>query len=544
MSAMKISIRPVVSHEPIVRAMAHFILASSVLVVLFAGLFPFDFDFPRTGFWSTVRSKFDTSPEPPLVQDRIQNLLFFVPFGFGVGAALRPRSKRRAVAARLTVALMLGAALSLTIEVLQVFLGFRDPTWSDVVMNTLGAVVGAGVAVAFGQEILETVARPLARLRPYATLPVVTTLLVLYTAAQFAIPFRAGNRGLLDNWDVSFPLLVGNETVGERGWPGRVWQLDLASRAASAEEAAAIHAAGNARGVLADALLGSYELLGDGPYADVTGQLKPLTWTRPPEPADEFTAPATRPGAPPTSQPAHLTLDRWLRTPTAIAPATHKVRQTSQFTFVATVAPDETFLPGGPARIASISGGVTRRNFSAMHERRDLVLRLRTPLLGDDGSAPEALVDDVFESTDKRQIVVTYRDPLMVVYVDGAERGRLEITPEAEFIWRFYPRPRWKVRLGQYGFRSYALVYRLLVFIPFAALLAAATALSRTTPRAQFVIAGAAIAGVAVVLELIMGRMTASGFQPRNLIISLVIASVSFALMRVRRSRTPPLARA
>src|SRR5687768_16045214 len=102
-----------------------------------------------------------------------------------------------------------------------------------------------------------------------------------------------------------------------------------------------------------------------------------------------------------------------------------------------------------------------------MQDRADLSLSLRTPLLGDDGSAPEGLVDGVFDSTQPRHVVVTYAEPLMVVYVDGVECGLMEITPEAEFIWRLYPRGGWKVRLGAYGFRSYAVVYRLLVLVLF-----------------------------------------------------------------------------
>src|SRR5687768_13532232 len=138
MPPIKITIKPVVNHEPIVRALAHFVLATSVLFIFFAALFPFDFNFPRTGLLQEVRAKFDSSPEPAVLQDRVQNFLFFVPLGFGLAASIRPK-RGRAVAARLIVALVVGAALSLTVEVLQVFLGHRDPTWLDVLMNTLGS---------------------------------------------------------------------------------------------------------------------------------------------------------------------------------------------------------------------------------------------------------------------------------------------------------------------------------------------------------------------------------------------------------------------
>jgi glycopeptide antibiotics resistance protein len=528
---MKITLRPVVSYEPIVRALAHFVLAASILLIFFAALFPFDFHFPSTGFVHEVRRRFDSSPEPAVLQDRVQNVLFFVPLGIGLAASIRPK-RGRATAARLIGGLVLGAAVSLTVETLQCFLGYRDPTWTDVGMNTLGAVIGAAVVTfAVNRHVEESIALPFARLRPYATFRNVAVVLVVYTVAQLLIPLRAGNRGRLDNWDVNFPLIVGNEAGGERGWVGRVWQVDLASRAATADEARRIHQAGGARDVLRDSLVASYQTLGDGPFEDATGLNKPLAWSDPPRRDAEV-----QPTTVPTSQPAHVNLDRWLRTTGAIAPAIHRIRGTSQFTLAATLAPDETYQTG-PARIVSISGGIHRRNVSVMHDTRDLSLRVRTPLLGDDGSAPEGLIDNVFETTDPRHVIITYANPLLVVYVNGAERGRMEITPEAEFIWRLYPRTGWRVRLGTYGFRAYALVYRMLVFVPFAALLAAATALSGKPWKVQLAIIAGAIVVVAVVLELVMGSMTPSGLQVRNLIMSIAIASLALAAMRLRRSR-------
>jgi glycopeptide antibiotics resistance protein len=533
MPPLKITLRPAVSYEPIVRALAHFVLATSVLCIFFAALFPFDFHFPSTGLVHEIRRRFDSSPEPAVIQDRIQNVLFFVPFGLGLAASIRPK-RGRAIAVRLIGALVLGAALSLTVETFQCFLGYRDPTWMDVAMNTTGSVIGAAI-VTFGvnRDIEGSVARPFARLRPHATFRNVTVLLVLYTVAQLVIPFRAGNRGLLDNWDVNFPLIVGNEAGGDRGWVGRVWQVDLASRAATVDEVRQVYHAGNARDAMRDSLLASYRCVGDGSFPDAAGLNKPFAWSNEP-PRDD--PPVTGPSTSPTSQPAQVSLDRWLRTTGALAPAIHRIRGTSQFTLATTVAPDDAYQTG-PARIVSISGGIYRRNVSIMHDAHDLAIRVRTPLLGDDGSAPQCLLEDVFETTDRRHVVVTYANPLLVVYVDGAERGRMEITPEAEFIWRMYPRSGWRVRLGAYGFRAYALVYRMLVFIPFAALLAAATALSGKPSKTQMLIIAGAIVLVAVTLELIMGSMMPSGFQVRNLLVSVGIASIAVAAMRIKPKR-------
>jgi VanZ family protein len=68
------------------------------------------------------------------------NILGFAPLGFLLNALFfRSQSRRRSFCA----AVLLGALLSLTIEVLQYFLPMRDSDSMDLLMNTLGTTVGA-----------------------------------------------------------------------------------------------------------------------------------------------------------------------------------------------------------------------------------------------------------------------------------------------------------------------------------------------------------------------------------------------------------------
>jgi glycopeptide antibiotics resistance protein len=531
MPPIRISIVPTVSYEPLIGAIAKFILAVSIFGILFAGLFPFDFQFPKSGLAYHVRTWFDHSPEPAILADKVQNILFFVPFGFGVAAVIR---RGRIVARNVTrviVALVLGFALSITVELLQVFLGFRDPTWVDVLMNTTGAGAGALLLVSTRDQSLRAIAKPLMRLSPYVTFRNVAAVLVVYVIVQLLLPLATMNRGRLANWDHAFPLLVGNETNGERGWGGNVWRVNLWSRAANGDQVKRLLDDPSAAEILKPFACGSYELLGPGPYPDRSDTLPPLEWVG--EAAGE--PPATNPAT--TSHPASITPQRWLRTSGGAARAVHRIRSSSEFTLSTMIAPaveDQR----GPARIVSISGDGHVRNFSLMHDYHQLSLRLRTPLIGPDGSAPEAIVDDVFDSTQPKHIVITYADAVMIAYVDGVERGRMEITPEAALIWRLYPRSGWKVKLGQYGFRSYAAIYRVLVLVPFAALLAAMVSLGRFDRRQQLLAIAGAVILFSLALELILGSLTASGFQLQNLFISVAICAMALLGLRGMRARS------
>ncbi len=75
--------------------------------------------------------------------DWVINFLGFVPFGWLVGMLRRPGSA-------ILLATLLAAAMSATIETAQLlFLVDRFPSTVDLLLNTLGASVGAWIAMNF-----------------------------------------------------------------------------------------------------------------------------------------------------------------------------------------------------------------------------------------------------------------------------------------------------------------------------------------------------------------------------------------------------------
>ena len=82
--------------------------------------------------------KFDRS----FWKDVFVNILGFIPFGFAVYALARNSGERRSTVA-MGIALLLGAGISLFIELLQVYLPTRDSSLPDVMNNVLGTYIGA-----------------------------------------------------------------------------------------------------------------------------------------------------------------------------------------------------------------------------------------------------------------------------------------------------------------------------------------------------------------------------------------------------------------
>ena len=83
---------------------------------------PREKDFVRLSYWKDV----------------LLNIGGFIPFGFFVCAYLSSSHTRRAALA----AILVGAVVSLTIEILQIYIPTRDSDTTDLVANTSGAILG------------------------------------------------------------------------------------------------------------------------------------------------------------------------------------------------------------------------------------------------------------------------------------------------------------------------------------------------------------------------------------------------------------------
>jgi VanZ family protein len=113
--------------------------------IIYASLFPFHFHRPP-GIRSAVDTLLSTWNLPPGRGDLVANVLFYTPFGLFASLAL----SRGAALTRAGLVTAAGAALSICMELTQVYDAGRDPAISDVCANTAGTalgVVAAGIIV-------------------------------------------------------------------------------------------------------------------------------------------------------------------------------------------------------------------------------------------------------------------------------------------------------------------------------------------------------------------------------------------------------------
>lgn len=103
-----------------------------------------------------------STPRHSLMLDTVVNLIGFMPLGVAIAIVLR--SHRGSPGRSILVAVFIGFALSLAIELTQAWLPSRNSSLWDLLLNTAGAFLGAWLSLVAGQRLSQFLSRrPIAR---------------------------------------------------------------------------------------------------------------------------------------------------------------------------------------------------------------------------------------------------------------------------------------------------------------------------------------------------------------------------------------------
>lgn len=498
---------------------ANVILTCGLLLVLYTTLFPFEF------LWEEgegLKDKTNTVElgivMPDVLIDIPKNVLLFLPIGFGIAVLLKKRGRSNRT--MLVSVLVCGFFLTLFVEGFQLFLPGRQTSLADILSNIAGALLGYLLFYLWGTQILNFATVSLRKISPYLNARILTAVIAVYASVAILLSFRILGGATLDNWDDSFPLILGNEHTGDRPWQGQIAELLIADRALSEDSIALIL---STKDQLSNesSWLAYYKLTGEADYSDKTGNLPDLSWR----------------GAGPEDKQAvndQLTRSRWLETEAPVTPLIQRLRQTSQFTLVTRIATadlDQT----GPARIVSISGDPYQRNFTLGQEGRDLVLRLRTPVTGINGIDPEMAIPEFFTGTGWHHIVVTYSDSVMRLYVDTAQQVyTFQLSPEVT-NWRLLPPIKsWILLPHDSPLNVFTILYHGLIIFPLTFLLGLIAARLKWPITKAIVLIGSGLLLFTLMLEgssIVDGKLTV---RPQVIILDLTIATMTYIFFKVR----------
>lgn len=474
-------------------------LITTTLVVVIATLYPFKFSQIRLFSLADVVANFNHSSS---FQDQVNNILLFVPLGFSFHNLLFKSNKK--IIYKFLLAILFSFSLSLTVELLQMFLPSRSPTPADLLNNTLGGMFGYICFYIWNAKSFSSTVEILETSRFSQSRKQIVCFFIAYLFAALFISFLWQSTIDLSNWDINYRLSVGNEVIGNRPWQGYVSKIYIADKAISKNEASQGLADISYFNQLGSSLVAHYELYGKCCYQDQTGNQPKLLWQG-------------KPVSVPASQGVFLSGNHWLKTSAAVTTLSHRISQTSEFTISAAIATTN-IDQKGPARIISIADSSLRRNLTLGQQGHSLNLRLRTPLTGENGSDLNLNIPNIFTDNYLHHLIITYARGTIQVYIDSLDNfssfNLLDLIPKEQRIF-----------------------YYALTFIPLGIGLSIITLLAKQRLIFYRVIFYSGVLIPSLMLESILVSESGKNFSLKNLLLGISFTTVTIVFLRVRAAR-------
>ena len=472
---------------------SQFLVIISIVAVIIATLYPFNFFSIDNFSLQKIFASFDNSS---FLKDIVNNILLFIPLGFSSTAFLR-QIKINPIS-KLFILIIISAGLSLSVEILQVFLPSRSPTPADIINNTIGGVVGIICFYLWHSESFIHILAALKKSTVKNYTAKITLLLFGYIFLSFLILIPWQSITNLSNWDLNYPLLLGNETTGDRPWQGYISEVKIADKAVHKND---IFDSKNYLTAIGDSLIGSYQLTEGKSYLDSNGQLP------------EF-LPQGQPSDIVDGKGVALSSSYWLTTETPTTLLSKRIRQTSQFTIITTVATADT-TQIGPARIISLSSNSLYRNFTIGQQDTNLNLRIRTPITGENGTDINLSIPDVFANTKPHYIVITYAQAKIEVYIDSLQNhytfNLLELMPKEQKI-----------------------IFYALTFIPLSGYLTLISILANKKIRFYKFLLFTGVVLPAVILETVLVNHLGKSISITNILGGILLTGSTVLVLRLR----------
>ncbi len=342
-------------------------LVGGLLLILLGTLAPFNFTRLSIGKKDALRSFFQHSSD---WFDFYGNILLFFPYGLGLGLLLK--SRVMPLWMRLVSLVGLSFGLTVTVEVLQLFLPSRASSATDIVTNTIGGTL-SGLCILLGwrryvRQIFHWIEGA------WSNIGAVVGMLLLWVGLMNGALLTLQSMTNL-NWETGFRLAIAQEVTGEFPWSGTVSGLSMGSRALNQAEVSTLFQS---------------PTFPDLTAVKLNDDLKVELKAEPNAKARRFTQ----------DQPPRDTIAAILRS--------------QQFTLSTTIAVQDFDQPE-PARIITLSLDQYQRNVALLQEGDRLIVAVRSPITGYNG--------DRFILTARRsleirpyRIVVTYREGRLRLY--------------------------------------------------------------------------------------------------------------------------------
>ena len=433
------------------RRWSYLLLIASLSIICVATIYPFKFIFPESLSIKSILEAFKYSSS---IKDYSQNILLFIPLGISIAAIARYRIGHWSI----LIGCSIGAAVSTTVELTQLFLPTRVSNLTDIICNSLGALVGA-ILYCWRKDLTDFAIGIISDRRQLSLKSLIVAVFSYCTLIAVAIWILLINANL-SNWDEDFYLTIGNEITGDRPWNGYLNSLYISDRSLDRSQVAKALENPDRFFSRSDDVIVS---LNSGDYPLQNSEHLDLFWydvsTSDPIGSDEV------------AEGLGLLLNKqhWLKSQSASF-INRRLKNSSEFSLFLDLATNNLTL-NGPARIVALSDGVYVQNLLIGQEGQDLVFRLRTPITGNDPTQPEFILPDFFDDYSDRQILITFAQRRLTFYSDRTEYFFV-FNPSVSFYsylpWNL---SNWKINLKELNMVKYQQFFYSIIIAPLIVLL-------------------------------------------------------------------------
>ena len=466
----------------------------ATLFIFAATLFPFRFFPDETAFRRSEPFLHWLSLDIANYQDFAGNILLFVPFGFGLACLAGEKRQRNIL--MLIGSLVAAACVSFAVELLQVFLPTRDPSWADVAANSIGSVIGGLTFRFMAVPVLQALVKLESKVEALLSPRRAKTAFLCYAALGILVSVPLQRAARLSDWNPSYPLFLGNDPTGKRPWRGRIFEVEFANRAVSSSRAKELAASRQPLSA-EDGLLASYR-----PPSGSKLQNTNVNSSPPPSSLEPIRSSSEK-GFDLASLP-------WAGIRVPAANVSERVEETKQLTL--RVLCDTALHDEAPfGRIVSLSQDSQHLNFILSQEKSNLLFGFRTPLTEEYGE-PALIVPKVFATNEPKDLMVTYDGSSLRLYVNGQRDAHSLILSPGAVVFR------WFLRLRMYELPGYQILYEAFLFVPLGTLLAFVTRKINQGRLRKAVISVAAITPASL-LEFVLRGVSGSPFHAGDVLL-------------------------
>ncbi|MGF1541097.1 MAG: VanZ family protein [Pleurocapsa sp.] len=512
--------------------LAYLLAIASFLCIVIATIYPFKFVVPENVSLEAIFSQFKNTSD---LQDYANNILLFMPWGFSLAWILR--HQKLPYFGILIITIIASFSLSLSVEIIQAFLPIRVSNFADVTTNTIGGGIGACVYWC-RRPIANFFSIIISQNYDQLTPKTVGLTLVGYFAFINLIIASLLLNVNLNNWENSFPLIIGNEVTENRPWEGRISQLHISDRSLSKAEIETAFNEGELFWLQSGFSIASYLFSGENipqttKFVNLVDSEPTLVWQQ--QSLEQSVANSV-------DQSITLNRDRWLKTPQSASTINYKLKQTNQFTLSAVFATNNTE-QSNDSRIISISSNTSNRNFTIAQKQKKLMLRLRTPVTGENGNRPELLIPNVFNNLGFHHLIMTFDANQLDIYLDHpSNQYTFAFEPETTF-WSYFPPviPLWQVNLKNSNKLLYYLGFYTVLFIPLGFLGGILLSFLNRQKYLQLLLLSIICLLPALLIEQLYVTLTTRPMRTINLLISIAVLSLTtLAFKNLVSSRRQP----